>query len=54
MARFHLVSNYAAKIFKKDTDIIVIQMVLCGDREVIAKLISKEDFLNNPNPQITK
>ena len=53
--RFHLNSNYADKIlisnpavkldgYYDDISVVVLQMVICGDMEVIAELIKKEDY----------
>ena len=43
--RFHLNSNRADNLLSKDnTSKIVLQMVLCGDMEVIAELIDVEEL----------
>jgi len=49
--RFHLRSNYAEKLFKRQPSEdhitkppVVIQMVLCGDMEVVAELMAYEDY----------
>ena len=53
--RFHLHSDYADKILiskptvklndsYNTTSVVVLQMVICGDMEVIAELIKKEDY----------
>lgn len=53
--RFHLHSNYAEELLvsnpniwleteKKHITPIVLQMVVCGEMEVIAELIKKEDY----------
>lgn len=51
--RFHLKSNFAEKILDynsrckigyRDEDVVVIQMVVCGDMEVLCELIKKEDY----------
>lgn len=58
--RFHLNSEFSKALFKsphernkyendKDVneDYIILQMVICGDMEVIAELITKQDFEKN-------
>jgi hypothetical protein len=53
--RFHLQSGYAEKLLvsnpniwleteEKHITVIVLQMVICGEMEVIAELIKKEDY----------
>ena len=53
--RFNLKSTFAYNLFKEkgyiyndrsDTNksVVALQMVICGDMEVIAEIISKEDF----------
>ena len=54
--RFHLQSDYAEKLLVSnptlnlsgirfdETGIIILQMVICGEMEVIAELIKKEDY----------
>lgn len=54
--RFHLKSSMAEELLKekpklklnKDsynlTEVVVVQMVVCGDMEVLAELIKKEDY----------
>lgn len=55
--RFHLESSLGKKVlnkypkisetdssYSKDKDVVVIQMMMCGDMTVIAELMWKEDF----------
>lgn len=42
--RFHLESPLAKALFQPDESTIILQMVICGENEVIAELIRKEDF----------
>lgn len=42
--RFHLKSKYADELFNKHSSIIVLQMVICGEMEVMAELIEQKDF----------
>ncbi|MDD4566089.1 MAG: hypothetical protein PHE79_11525 [Eubacteriales bacterium] len=42
--RFHLQSAVANSLFVPDGSIIVLQMLICGDMEVIAELVKREDF----------
>lgn len=39
---FHLNSTLANTILRKEVEIL--QMIICGDKEVIAEVILKEDF----------
>jgi hypothetical protein len=41
---FNLSSSYADKLSSSDSDIVVIQMILCGGNKVIAELIKKENY----------
>lgn len=54
--KFHLESPLAKALFEPDESTIILQMVICGENEVIAELIRKEDFdkyfkevINNEN-----
>lgn len=42
--KFHLRSAMADSLFNPNGSTIVLQMVLCGENEVMAELIKKEDF----------
>lgn len=42
--RFHLESSLAKALFRSDESTIILQMVICGENEVMAELIRKEDF----------
>lgn len=42
--RFHLDSRFADEVFSEDSKYVVLQIMLCGDREVIAELMNKSDF----------
>lgn len=42
--KFHLESPLAKALFQLDESTIILQMVICGENEVIAELIRKEDF----------
>ena len=44
--RFHLKSSRSEKLLSNNeySHIIVLQMVICGDMEVMAELITKQDF----------
>lgn len=46
--KFHLTSQLANNLFEKNTKLnanpVVIQMVICGDMEVIAELIDREKY----------
>lgn len=53
--RFHLKSHMAEALLNENprlklndewqyTDIVVVQMVVCGDMEVLVELITKEDY----------
>lgn len=51
--RFHLTSPLAEKLFREKPymnsgygvkDVQVIQMIICGDMEVIAEIITQEDY----------
>lgn len=42
--RFHLKSAMANGLFQSNKSTIILQMVICGENEVIAELIEKEDF----------
>ena len=42
--RFHLESLMAKGLFQPNESTIILQMVICGENEVIAELIKKEDF----------
>jgi hypothetical protein len=53
--RFHLTSKLAERLLCKDPirewnyntiDVVVLQMVICGDMQVIAEIIKKEDYEN--------
>lgn len=60
MRRFHLKSELSNEVLsnnptmllktgkscsdKERVDIVIVQMVICGDMEVIAEIIKKEDF----------
>lgn len=40
--RFHLKSTLSDKLLKENSDKIIIQMVVCGDMEVIAEVMNKK------------
>lgn len=42
--RFNLKSMMANGLFQSNKSTIILQMVICGENEVIAELIKKEDF----------
>lgn len=42
--RFYLDSSLADKLFDSNSNIIILQMILCGDNQVIGELICKKDF----------
>ena len=48
--RFHMNSYYAEKIFNdfypniNNTPIVVLQVMLCGDKEFLAEVITKENY----------
>lgn len=42
--RFHLNSNYANSVFQQNSNTKVLQMVICGDMEVIAEVIDIKDY----------
>lgn len=44
--RFHLRSNRADALLQKGarTGVVVLQMVVCGDMEVMAECVNREDF----------
>lgn len=42
--RFHLKSDMAGRLFRKDADEVIIQMVVCGDMEVIAEVMDKKIY----------
>lgn len=42
--RFHLKSALADTLFSPTSEIIVVQMVMCGDMDVIAELITKPKY----------
>jgi len=42
--RFYLTSSIADGLFQSNKSTIILQMVICGENEVIAELIKKEDF----------
>lgn len=42
--RFNLKSTMANGLFQSNKSTIILQMVICGENEVIAELIKKEDF----------
>ena len=42
----HLRSDYAKSILRKNSDEIVLQMVVCGEMEVMAEVIKRSDFEN--------
>lgn len=48
--RFHMNSHYAEKIFNdlypniNNTPIVVLQVMLCGDKEFLAEVITKENY----------
>jgi hypothetical protein len=44
--RFHLKSNLSERLLEPGASEIIIQMVICGDMEVIAELMRKKDYEN--------
>jgi hypothetical protein len=42
--RFHLNSRLSDDFFKENSDVVVIQMMVCGDMEVIAEIMLKEKY----------
>lgn len=42
--RFHLKSGFADSVLSENPDYVVLQMMVCGDMEVIAELMKKSDF----------
>ncbi|MGJ9381517.1 hypothetical protein [Salipaludibacillus sp. CF4.18] len=42
--RFHLKSRLADTFFTSDSKTIVIQMVMCGEMDVIAELIDRKEY----------
>lgn len=42
--RFNLKSPLAEKLFCSDSDYVILQIMLCGDMEVIAELMTKRNF----------
>ena len=44
MKRFHLESDFAARALCENSNAVVLQMVVCGNMQVMAELISKTDF----------
>jgi len=44
--RLYLNSEYADRVLSGDTDCIVIQMIICGDMEVIAEIINRKLYDN--------
>ena len=48
--RFHMNSHYAEKIFNdfypniNNTPIVVLQVMICGDKEFLAEVITKENY----------
>ena len=43
--RFHLKSVFSEDLLSKNnSSVIVLQIIICGDMEVIAELIEKQDF----------
>lgn len=42
--RFHLNSNYADSVFQQNSNTKVLQMVICGNMEVIAEVIDIKDY----------
>lgn len=42
--RFHLKSHRSGSLLSLGSETVVLQMMVCGDMEVIAELISLKDF----------
>lgn len=42
--RFHLQSKRAKELLTRGNNTVVLQMVVCGDMEVMAECISRQDF----------
>ena len=42
--RFHLKSPRSEELFKKYSKTIILQMVMCGDMEVMAELVDRKDY----------
>ena len=42
--RFHLNSSFASNVLCPGSNYVVLQMMMCGDMEVIAELMFKDDF----------
>ena len=42
--RFHLNSSFAGYVLCEHSDYVVLQMMMCGDMEVLAELMTKSDF----------
>lgn len=42
--RFHLRSSRADSLLRPRSDVVVLQMVVCGDMEVMAECVRREDF----------
>ena len=42
--RFHLKSRTAEELFVSGSNIVILQMVICGDMEIIAELVYRKDF----------